>query len=156
MAKKSFCTTALEFCRSVDLKYKCSKIPPPSNSRDMHARRDIQGVQPQLPLPCRRISSVPTVSRVGYWLAPDRKALLAHPSLVNPYSSCSLQLVLMPHGIPSCLSPPHPTAAPALATSSTQASTGLAQLGSDRSQLGPLPASLTPVPGLFWPRAQDS
>ena len=71
MAKKSFCTTALEFCRSVDLKYKCSKIPPPSNSKDMHARRDIQEVQPQLPLLCRRISSVLTVSRVGCWSAPD-------------------------------------------------------------------------------------
>ena len=73
MAKKSFCTIALEFCRSVDLKYKCSKIPPPSNSKDMHARRDIQEVQPQLPLLCRRISSIPTVSRVGCWSTPDKQ-----------------------------------------------------------------------------------
>ena len=72
MAKKAFCTIALEFCGSVDPKYKCSKIPPPSNSKDMHARRDRQEVQPQLPLLCRRISSVPTVSRVGCWWAPDR------------------------------------------------------------------------------------
>ena len=71
MAKKSFCTIALEFCRSVDPKYKCSKIPPPSNSKDRHARRDIQEVQPQLPLLCRRISSILTVSRVGCWSAPD-------------------------------------------------------------------------------------
>ena len=63
MAKKSFCTIALEFCRSVDPKYKCSKIPPPSNSKDRYARRDIQEIQPQLPLLCRHISSVLTVSR---------------------------------------------------------------------------------------------
>ena len=72
MAKKSFCTIALEFCRSVDPKCKCSKISPPSNSKDMHARRDIQEVQPQLPQSCRRISSVLTVSRVRCWSAPDK------------------------------------------------------------------------------------
>ena len=71
MAKKAFCTIALEFCRSVCPKYKCSKIPPPSNSKDRHARRDIQEIQPQFPLLCRRISSVLTVSRVSRWSAPD-------------------------------------------------------------------------------------
>ena len=71
MVKKTFCTIALEFCRSVDPKYKCSKIPPPSNSKDRHARRDTQEVQPQLPLLWTSISSVPTVSRVGCWSAPD-------------------------------------------------------------------------------------
>ena len=50
------------------------KIPPPSNSKDMRARRDRQEVQPQLPLLCRHISSVPTVSRVGCRSAPDRIA----------------------------------------------------------------------------------
>ena len=71
MAKKSFHTISLEFCGSLGLKYKCSKILPPSNSKDRHARRDIQEIQPQLPLLCRRISSILTVSRVSCWLAPD-------------------------------------------------------------------------------------
>ena len=71
MAKKSFCTIALEFCRWVGPKYKCSKIPSHSNSKDMRARRDIQEVQPQLPLLCRRISSILTVSRVSCWSAPN-------------------------------------------------------------------------------------
>ena len=71
MAKKSFCTTSLEFCGSLGLNYRCLKIPPPINSKNRHARRDRQEIQPQLPLLCRRISSVPTVSRVSCWSAPD-------------------------------------------------------------------------------------
>ena len=73
MAKKSFCTFALEFCRSVDQKYKCSK-----SHHLVIAKKDMQEEiyrKSSHSCLCRADTSHPSrLSRVGCWLAPDRIA----------------------------------------------------------------------------------